>query len=101
MERVWMGKPGIPTQSFLGELSWSGRAYVESSDVLHRLHVNKREQDIHRRVIGSAVSLPPAKPGSQRLGGVTALSENGESVSSLGKVPFFYKPFLWIKLGDI
>jgi hypothetical protein len=74
-----MGKPGIPTQSFLGELSWSGRAYVESSDVLHRLCVNKRQQDIHRRVKGSAVSLPSATPGSQRLSGNTALSDNGES----------------------
>jgi hypothetical protein len=68
-----MGKPGIPTQSFLGELSWSGRAYVESSDVLDRIHVNKRQQDIRTSE-------------SHRLGGVTALSENGESLQRLGGI---------------
>ncbi len=68
-----MGKPGIPTQSFLGELSWSGRAYVESSDVLHRLHVNKRQQD-------------NGTSESQRVGGITALSDTVESLQRLGGI---------------
>ncbi len=77
MERVWMGKPGIPTQSFLGELSWSGRAYVESSDVLHRICVKKTEiAELGKDTACSSKS--GYTTGSLSPSGVTALSDTGE-----------------------
>ena len=52
-----MGKPGSPTHSFLGEASWSGRAYVESSDVLQRNNTANKQTTNLKQIIFFLITL--------------------------------------------
>ena len=66
--RVWTGKPGMTTQSLSG-LTWSGWAYVESSEKLkHNIYLHYINFT-SRRVLGAygAVTMDVRKDGKSNI----------------------------------